>query len=80
MAAIGSSTVNVDIKNCPRCGQDHEDVEFTRFGDNPVAGFTHFGACPDNGEPILIKVAVIEDGELSGEPKTCGSSGGCVKR
>jgi len=80
MATTGSNKINVDIKNCPRCGKDHEDVEFDRFGDKPIAGFTHFGSCPETNEPILVKVGITDDSEANAQPKTCGSSGGCAKR
>lgn len=79
MPVTGSSKLNVDVKNCPRCGEDHEDVEFDRFGDKPVANFTHFGKCPTTDEPILIRVGITDDSQPIKE-SVAAPTGGCTKR
>lgn len=63
----GALKINVDVDKCPRCGEAHEDLEFTRFVRNPIGGFTHHGDCPKEGSPILIRVAVLDD---AGDPAT----------
>lgn len=44
---------------CTRCGEDHENLDFTRL-DPPmdVGGveFTHWALCPTKEAPILLKV------------------------
>jgi len=79
MAATGASKINVDVKNCPRCGKDHEDLEFDSFTEKSIAGFTHHGTCPETSDPILVKIGITDDSELTA-PKTCATSGGCSKR
>ena len=46
------------VTNCARCGKDHEDILFEELirpvkDDNDVVLFTHWTACPTNGQPIL---------------------------
>lgn len=48
------------VKDCARCGQDH-DVNFSEFRkpvviSNPYMKrtLTHWGNCPNTGEPILM--------------------------
>jgi hypothetical protein len=52
--------VNVNIRNCARCGQDHNNLEFTRFKGNLVecSGSTwkYWGMCPIHNEPVLLNV------------------------
>lgn len=57
----GANKINVDVDLCPRCKQPHADLEFDRFGGNPIGGFTHYAACPDTKEPILIKIGIVDD-------------------
>lgn len=49
------------IDNCARCGGNHtEGVWFFRFTypiqDKDGTLWTHWAACPTNGEPILAKM------------------------
>lgn len=44
-----------DVKNCARCGQDHIALRFAKLS-KPGEDFTHWAACPGNGEPIMMKV------------------------
>lgn len=78
MPATGANKINVDIKNCPRCGEDHEDVEFDRFGEHPINGFTHYGKCPSTEEPILVRIGITDDSQPLKEPPSAPS--GCTKR
>jgi hypothetical protein len=50
-----------DVRNCARCGGDHDGVVFepltrpvARGGDREDSLlYTHWAACPTNGEPII---------------------------
>jgi len=66
----GADEIHVDIDDCPRCRKSHEGVEFTRFGGNPIAGFTHYGSCEDTGAPILICVNIAGEGVPTKPPQT----------
>ena len=56
------------ISGCARCGGDHERVTASRM-TQPFAPaeaapmiWTHWAACPTNGEPILIGgITVVPD-------------------
>lgn len=58
------------IKNCARCGQNHENIEIEEF-ERPVYQYgnsllidslahtllyNYWGVCPENKQPILVKV------------------------
>lgn len=52
--------MKTDIKNCARCQQNHDRLEFEKF-TNPIEDsdgtlWTHWALCPTNGEPVLLKV------------------------
>lgn len=53
------------IRKCPRCGDDHTSVEampLHRAFVPPEAGgiiWTHWAACPTNGDPILFMTNAI---------------------
>lgn len=42
------------LQHCARCGQDHEIV-WMPFKDAPIDDYTHWGLCPLNSEPVLMK-------------------------
>lgn len=51
-----------NIRNCSRCGGDHDEVEAKKM-ERPHAPseahplvWTHWAACPTSGDPILIMV------------------------
>ncbi|MBZ9752993.1 hypothetical protein K7W42_19325 [Deinococcus sp. HMF7604] len=46
--------MEVDVQACQRCGQDHR----MGFGplDNPVGPHTHWGLCPNTGQPVLLAI------------------------
>lgn len=52
---IMSSTpsFNTDIRNCARCGGNHEDLLFWKLRA-PCLEYQYWCPCPDNGEPILL--------------------------
>lgn len=45
------------ITKCVRCGDKHENLVFTSLSQpgNDPDDWTHWAACPTNGEPILLK-------------------------
>ena len=45
----------VDVYECVRCGRDHDDLEFHKLA-RPSDSWTHWATCPNNGEPVLVKV------------------------
>jgi hypothetical protein len=49
--------VIVDVRGCARCGAEHDGLTFTKLRRPAVVNakvvFTHWAACPRNGEPIL---------------------------
>lgn len=53
---------NYDIRDCARCGQDHEQLEFKSL-TRPVeyhgeSIYQLWALCPVSGEPILMRVEV----------------------
>lgn len=44
-----------DVGRCARCGEDHRHTLFKKF-IQPPDGFSHYGACPKYGEPILMNI------------------------
>lgn len=50
-----------NVEACPRCGQDHEDLETERL-DNPPEWFGWWSTCPTTGQPVLTEV-LAEDAE-----------------
>lgn len=50
----------VDVKQCQRCGQDHDQLSFMALF-NPADDFTHFSNCPTNGQPIALKIVEKDD-------------------
>jgi len=51
-----TTQINVQIKKCARCGQDHKDVKFYVFKINPIDDYNYFGFCKVTNEPILLKI------------------------
>lgn len=55
----------IHVENCARCDGDHS-VQVERF-TNPTTcrgcgrEHTHFGVCPDTGEPILVRFEEVPD-------------------
>ena len=56
------------IRNCARCGQDHE-LEFRRF-QRPMqrTGYTHWATCPTTGEPIIMVMATDAPATIEEKP------------
>lgn len=56
-----SGKVRIMIRNCARCGGDHE-IDFQRFKDEPIShpcfpvDYEWWGSCPVNGDPVLMTV------------------------
>jgi hypothetical protein len=54
------------VSNCPRCGQDHKDVEWSALSppiDEGARTATHWALCPNTGERITrAVVASIQAG------------------
>ena len=57
------------IKNCSRCGGDHDELIAKRFVRPIVVGdgeeYTHWVTCPTNGDPILVQMQVDERRSLN---------------
>jgi hypothetical protein len=53
--------MKVSIKDCARCGTDHNDLEFNKFIGDPIECddhvYTHWGKCPVSGDPILMYIS-----------------------
>lgn len=50
--------VKVNVKNCSRCGQDHDDLVFERIThpmDSSEASFGWYAACPTVHRTIYMK-------------------------
>ena len=49
---------HIDVNNCVRCGENHKELEFKMFSDNPIfineVVITRWGVCPTTLEPILL--------------------------
>lgn len=60
--------LKVTIEHCPRCGDQHDELEIKRFAragadqrdryDGPKASWEYWAECPLETEPILFNVAV----------------------
>lgn len=56
---MSGRVTRTDVKGCARCGMNHEDQAFHPFTrDVAVDGVvaTHWSACPNNGQPILLMI------------------------
>ena len=53
-------TINVTVLNCPRCGDNHDELELRELASVPLREdcFTHWVACPVRIQPILINLEV----------------------
>jgi hypothetical protein len=55
--------IKVDLAHCDRCGHGHKALSFKRFTKRPDnIEWTHFCVCPNNHEPILLKINVNKGG------------------
>lgn len=53
-------TIATDITgSCARCGGQHEGLSFRPL--SRPTDWTHWAPCPENGEPIMLKIAVPND-------------------
>jgi hypothetical protein len=52
--------IETDVVHCARCGETHRNLFFKPFGHR-AAHYTHFAACPETGEPILMHVEKLDD-------------------
>jgi hypothetical protein len=43
----------VDVSGCPRCGEDHENLLFSKL-TNPEGREDLWAFCPEKTEPLLI--------------------------
>lgn len=54
--------MNIDIRYCARCEQDHKQLKFTEFSSHPIEDeesgiiWTHWALCPVLNEPILLHI------------------------
>ena len=52
--------IELDVVGCARCGDTHRKLFFKPFVHR-AAHYTHFAACPETGEPILMRVDRLEN-------------------
>lgn len=52
---IPSWDIMLDVKMCPRCGNKHASMVFSKV--SRVSSFTHWKLCPVTCEPILLEAA-----------------------
>jgi hypothetical protein len=48
--------ITSDVKECPRCGGKHEELQFRNFTVPLVVGsskYRYWGVCPKTNEPII---------------------------
>jgi len=65
------STMTVAIRQCARCGGDHDPLLFYRF-DRPPEGAEYWAECPVSGDPILMHVETSDPAtEAAGGDKPC---------
>lgn len=50
----------VDIKQCQRCEEDHDDLVF-KLLSNPVDDWNSWSICPKTQQPVLLRVVVKKD-------------------
>jgi hypothetical protein len=55
LQAEPGESVTTNILCCSRCGKFHEQLRFTRFS-MPGPLYTHWAPCPENGEPVLMRI------------------------
>ena len=60
--------MKTSVFNCARCGQDHQELEFTRL-KRPEAEWTHWAVCPNTGEPVLLKSTIKKIDRPSFDPR-----------
>lgn len=63
--------ITTDVRDCARCGDDHDGVIFAellrpielmqRQGGGYVFKITHWASCPKTAEPILMRSSGEED-------------------
>lgn len=63
-----------DIKNCARCGGNHE-LEFTKLDGDPIetpeGDYTHWAMCPATSQPILMMLNAQISSEALDKIETC---------
>jgi hypothetical protein len=53
----------IRIRDCGACGKSHEGVEIKEFSkEHPP--WTHWYACPDNSDPVLVTLLVTNSGQV----------------
>ena len=58
--------MKVNLSNCVRCKQEHNDLEFQQFTYpilDPEGSWTHWALCPTNKEPLIIMITIEDTGE-----------------
>ncbi len=56
----------INVRQCARCQQDHDQLEFKEFVNNPIEDsdgtiWNQWGICPITNESILLKIIVLEN-------------------
>jgi len=67
------TVVLIRIKNCSRCGKNHNSLEFKEFKSGPqvvhAEPYTSWAMCPVRREPILLSM-YLNPAKAKQEPKS----------
>jgi hypothetical protein len=63
---MDANSFRTTITGCARCGQEHKNILVKRL-THPIGEYKWFAICPDNNEPILVKI--IRKRDESGDPR-----------
>jgi hypothetical protein len=61
--------ITVDVKQCARCGKDHEKVVFKKL-TQPGPRHSHWAPCPTNQEPIMMRVVEMDTAQTKADGAT----------
>jgi hypothetical protein len=45
----------ITLRQCDRCGEVHAKALFKSFAKRDIGSWTHWFACPTNGEPVVMR-------------------------
>lgn len=57
-----SDDIILDVENCARCEEHHDNLRFTTFTRPIVLGkitYEYYAPCPTSGDPILLRSQVV---------------------
>ena len=65
---LARAKIVLDVRGCARCGDDHDGVKFYEL-THPIGDYDLWAKCPENDEPILLKVIVDQESDAAVEEK-----------